>query len=391
VIAPDVQTALEALGLAARDRSPAKRGAVTGSVGKTSVTQAVRAALALAGPAHASVKSYNNHIGVPLTLARMPRETERAVFEVGMNHAGEITPLTRMVRPHAALVTTVGPVHVENFPGGEIDVARAKAEIFAGLEPGGVAVLNADNAWYDLLRGEAERVGARVVSFGSGEGCDAQLLSAHPGEGRGPVSALAVTESVSTSAQGSGSWAPAFAGVSGGLRVEALVRGQPIVLNLRQSGHHWGPNSLAVLLLAEALDVPLATTVAALEAFEPLDGRGAERTVSLPGGAFTLVDESYNANPLSMTAAIRSFGARRAAGRRIVAPDRHAGTRAPTRPASTRLSRRTSRRPASTSCSRPVRTWRVYLTRFPRLAAALTRTRRRRSRPAWPQKRGRGT
>ena len=101
--------------------------------------------------------------------------------------------------------------------------------------------------------------------------------------------------------------------------MEALVRGQPIVLNLRQSGHHWGPNSLAVLLLAEALDVPLATTVAALEAFEPLDGRGAQRSVSLPGGAFTLVDESYNANPLSMTAAIRSFGARRAAGRRIVA------------------------------------------------------------------------
>jgi UDP-N-acetylmuramoyl-tripeptide--D-alanyl-D-alanine ligase len=183
VVVSDVQAGLEALGLAARDRSRAKRAAVTGSVGKTSVTQAVRAALALAGSAHASVKSYNNHIGVPLTLARMPRGTERAVFEIGMNHAGEITPLSRMVRPHAALITTVGPVHVENFPEGEPGVARAKAEVFAGLEPGGAAVLNADNPWFDLLKGEAERVGARVLSFGTGERCDARLIDITAGEG----------------------------------------------------------------------------------------------------------------------------------------------------------------------------------------------------------------
>ena len=152
----DTFVALEKLGVAARERAPAAiRGAVTGSVGKTSVTQAVRAGLALAGRAHSSVKSYNNHIGVPLTLARMPRDTERAVFEIGMNHADEIRPLTRMVRPHAVVVTTVGPVHTENFPDGEAGVARAKAEVFEGLEPGGVAILNADNQWFGLLKDAA--------------------------------------------------------------------------------------------------------------------------------------------------------------------------------------------------------------------------------------------
>ena len=115
------------------------------------------------------MKSYNNHIGVPLTLARMPRDTERAVFEIGMNHADEIRPLTRMVRPHAVVVTTVGPVHTENFPDGEAGVARAKAEMFEGLEPGGVAILNADNRWFDLLKDAAEAVGATVRTFGTGE------------------------------------------------------------------------------------------------------------------------------------------------------------------------------------------------------------------------------
>ncbi len=144
------------MGDAARDRAPlARRGAVTGSVGKTSLTQAIKLGLEMAGPAHGSVKSYNNHIGVPLTLARMPRATRRAVFEIGMNHAEEIRPLSRMVRPHAAAVSTVGPVHTEGFPDGELGVAKAKAEIFEGLVPGGAAILNADNRWFDLLRTEA--------------------------------------------------------------------------------------------------------------------------------------------------------------------------------------------------------------------------------------------
>ncbi|MGE5565766.1 MAG: UDP-N-acetylmuramoyl-tripeptide--D-alanyl-D-alanine ligase, partial [Parcubacteria group bacterium] len=172
----DTLRALEQLGVAARDRSDAKRCAITGSVGKTSVTQAVMAGLTRAGRAHSSVKSYNNHIGVPLTLARMPRDTERAVFEIGMNHAGEIEPLSKMVRPQAVAITTVGPVHIENFEDGEEGVARAKAEIFAGLEPGGVAVLNADNKWFDVLSAEAQKVGAHVVSFGTAEDCTARLV-----------------------------------------------------------------------------------------------------------------------------------------------------------------------------------------------------------------------
>ncbi|WP_371514608.1 UDP-N-acetylmuramoyl-tripeptide--D-alanyl-D-alanine ligase [Brevundimonas denitrificans] len=153
IVVPDTLKGLEALAAAARDRAPqVRRGAVTGSVGKTSVTQAIKAGLDLAGPAHASVKSFNNHIGVPLTLARMPADVERAVFEIGMNAPGEIAPLSRMVQPHAACVTTVGPVHIEGFADGETGVANEKAAVFEGLGPGGVAVINGDNDWAPLLR-----------------------------------------------------------------------------------------------------------------------------------------------------------------------------------------------------------------------------------------------
>ena len=285
---PDTLTALEALGVAARDRAAqALRGAVTGSVGKTSVTQALAAGLALAGPAHASIKSYNNHIGVPLTLARMPRDTRRAVFEVGMNHMGEIEPLSRMIAPHAVVITTVGPVHMENFAEGERGVAKAKAEIFAGLQPGGTAVLNADNAWFDLLKAEAEAVGAKVVKFGADAACEAQLLG--------------------------------FEVAAGGAVVSARLHGRNLRFPLRQSGAHWGPNALAVLLMLEALAVDLDTGLAALAGFEPMAGRGAMRSVALRHGAFDLIDESYNANPVSMAAAIASLGARSVSGRRIVA------------------------------------------------------------------------
>jgi UDP-N-acetylmuramoyl-tripeptide--D-alanyl-D-alanine ligase len=165
IVVPDTLKALEQLGAAARDRAPqVRRGAVTGSVGKTSVTQAIKAGLDLAGPAHASIKSYNNHIGVPLTLSRMPATVERAVFEIGMNAPGEIGPLSRMVQPHAVCVTTVGPVHIEGFVDGETGVAREKATIFQGLGPGGVAVINGDNVWVDLLREAALHQGARIDS-----------------------------------------------------------------------------------------------------------------------------------------------------------------------------------------------------------------------------------
>lgn len=287
-VSGEVLAALEKLGVASRERATqAKRGAVTGSVGKTSVTQAIMAGLTLAGRAHSSVKSYNNHIGVPLTLARMPRDTERAVFEIGMNHADEIRPLTRFVRPHAAVVTTVGPVHTENFPDGEAGVARAKAEVFEGLEPGGVAVLNADNQWFDLLKAEAMKAGAVVRTFGSGEGCDARLIDFRAEDGRAVI--------------------------------QARLRGQALDFPILQTGFHWGLNSMAVLLMLEALDVSLDHGLAALGGFEPLAGRGAESMVAVKGGAFTLIDESYNANPISMASAIKTLGARATSGRRIVA------------------------------------------------------------------------
>ncbi len=285
VMVEDTFKALELLGVAARERAPqCKRGAMTGSVGKTSVTRAVEAGLRLAGKAHASVKSYNNHIGVPLTLARMPRDTQRAVFEVGMNHADEITPLSQFIRPHAVAITTVGPVHLENFANEE-GVARAKAEIFAGLEPGGIAVLNADNPWFELLRAEAAKAGALVWSFGEADGATARLTG--------------------------------FAVDGEGATVSVELRGEAIRFPIRQTGVHWGPNSLCVLLMLEALDVPRETALAALAAFAPIEGRGAEKTVRIDGGAFTLVDESYNANPVSMQAALKTLGARKVAGRRV--------------------------------------------------------------------------
>jgi UDP-N-acetylmuramoyl-tripeptide--D-alanyl-D-alanine ligase len=288
VMVGDTLQALERLGVAARERAVnARRGAVTGSVGKTSVTQAIMAGLTLAGRAHSSVKSYNNHIGVPLTLARMPAATERAVFEIGMNHAGEIGPLTRMVRPHAAVVTTVGPVHTENFPDGETGVAHAKAEIFQGLQAGGIAVLNADDRWFGLLKTEAEKVGAEVRTFGRAQGCDARLID--------------------------------FQGAEGHAVVQARFHGEALDFPILQTGFHWGLNSMAVLLMLEALDVSLSDGLAALGAFEPLQGRGAETQVSLAKGGFTLIDESYNANPISMASAIATLGARKAAGRKLVA------------------------------------------------------------------------
>ena len=290
VVVADTLKGLEVLGAYARDRAPeVRRGAVTGSVGKTSVTQAIRAGLALAGPAHSSVKSFNNHIGVPLTLARMHRETQRAIFEIGMNHPGEIGPLSRMVQPHAACITNVGPVHIEAFADGEAGVAAEKADIFQGLGPGGVAIINGDLQWFDQLKQAALRQGARVMSFGSDETCDARLLDFQP--------------------------------EPGGARVSARIWGRDYVFTLAQSGFHWGSNSLAVLLMLDALDVPVETGLAALSEFAPLAGRGRELLVALDGGAFTLVDESYNANPLSMKATLASLGARRppAGGRRIVA------------------------------------------------------------------------
>ena len=288
VLVPDTFLALQALGIAARERAAqARRAAITGSVGKTSVTQAVAAGLARAGRAHTSVKSYNNHIGVPLTLARMPADTERAVFEIGMNHADEITPLSGMVRPHVVAITTVGPVHVENFPDGETGVARAKAEIFDGTAQGAVAVLNADNRWFGCLSARARARGLVVRSFGRAEGADARLTDFGVEAGRGVI--------------------------------RGEVDGRPVDLTLSQTGAHWGLNAMAVLLLLEAMDVSQQDGLAALSGFQALPGRGAESLIRSHMGDFTLIDESYNANPISMAATIGSLGVRRAPGRRILA------------------------------------------------------------------------
>ena len=290
IVVADTLKALEALAAAARDRAPqVRRGVVTGSVGKTSVTQAIKAGLDLAGPAHASVKSFNNHIGVPLTLARMPAHVERAVFEIGMNAPGEIAPLSRMVQPHAACITTVGPVHIEGFTDGETGVANEKAAVFEGLGPGGVAVINGDNDWTPMLRQGALRRHARVACFGSPSDADARLIDFTPNPD--------------------------------GARVEAEIFGRHHVFSLRQSGFHWGHNCLAVILMLDALDVPVETALQALSEFQPLVGRGQNKTVRIRGGAFLLIDESYNANPLSMRAGFQSLGARpvAAGGRRMVA------------------------------------------------------------------------
>lgn len=287
VLVADTQKGLEALGVAARERARL-RGAVTGSVGKTSVTQAIKAGLDLAGSAHASIKSYNNHIGVPLTLARTPHGTDRAVFEIGMNAPGEVGPLSHLVRPHAACVTTVGPVHIEAFSDGEAGVAREKATLFEGLVPGGVAVVNASDAHAEAVRQAALAAGAVVRTFGSGVGADARLLGFRPD--------------------------------AEGARVIAEIDGRRIDYRLAQSGAHWGLNSLCVILMLRALEVSLETALEALAGFQPLAGRGQMKTVGLPGGAFTLIDESYNANPLSMKAGFISLGARPLpeGGRRVV-------------------------------------------------------------------------
>lgn len=284
----DTLAALGDLGAAARERAPgARRGAVTGSVGKTSVTQAVLAGLKLAGDGHGSVQSFNNHIGVPLTLARMPRTTRRAIFEMGMNHADEIAPLSRLVRPHAAAVTNVEAVHVENFPDGEAGVARAKAEIFEGLEPGGVAILNADNPWTPELAEAARRRGGAVRTFGRSETADARVTG--------------------------------FSVSSVGAEVEARIDGQPIAYSLRQTAPHWGPMSLCAVLMLEALGVERALALEALAGIEPLAGRGVTLDLAGPNGPFTVIDESYNASPVSVIAALHTLGARPARGRRIAA------------------------------------------------------------------------
>ncbi|ACB94338.1 UDP-N-acetylmuramoylalanyl-D-glutamyl-2,6-diaminopimelate--D-alanyl-D-alanine ligase [Beijerinckia indica] len=301
----EVLPALERLGQAARRRVEARVVAVTGSVGKTSTKEALRLVLTQGGSVHASVASYNNHWGVPLTLARMPRDARFGIFEIGMNHPGEITPLVGMVRPHVAIITTVAPVHLEYFENVEA-IADAKAEIFSGLVPGGVAIIHRDIPQFERLAEAARHSPAGLIaSFGTHEKADARLLDLTPSSDHSMV--------------------------------KASIQGETLTYRLGAPGRHFAENSLAVLLAAKACGVPLEDAAAVLAFCAPQAGRGQQLVLEAGDGPFRLIDESYNANPASMRAALEMAGTLplEGVGRRIAilgdmlelgpqAPDLHA-------------------------------------------------------------------
>ena len=276
LIVPDVLEGLRDLARAARARLSGKVIGVTGSVGKTGTKEALRLALAREGETHASVASYNNHWGVPLSLARCPKDVRFAIFEMGMNHAGEIEPLTKLVRPHVAIITAIEPVHLEFFPSIE-GIADAKSEIFLGLEPGGAAVLNRDNPQFERLRRNAQAAGvSRIVSFGEGDDADARVVRY----------TLHADCSVA----------------------EADILGTPVTYKIGAPGKHLVWNSLAVLAAAALVDADLALAALALSELKPVTGRGVRLMLGVPGGTAELIDESYNANPASMRAALAVLG-----------------------------------------------------------------------------------
>jgi UDP-N-acetylmuramoyl-tripeptide--D-alanyl-D-alanine ligase len=288
LVVENVLQGLVGLAYAARARSGAKILGVTGSVGKTGTKEALSRALSVAGEAYVSAGNLNNHIGAPLSLARLPRTSEHAVLEMGMNHAGEIAPLSRMIRPHLAIVTNVAPVHIGFFDT-ERDIALAKAEIFEGLEPGGIAVLNIDNEWYPLLADRALECGAdRIVSFGRDQGAEVRLIDAR-------------------------------SDLDGSL-VEANIAGRVVRYQLDAIGAHWAFNSIGVLACVHALGLDIEESAAAIRRVSAGRGRGGQVDIALAGGgSLRLIDESYNASPAAMRAAFSVMGlcGSRAEGRRI--------------------------------------------------------------------------
>lgn len=295
LIVPDVLRGLEDLGRAARARTKARVVGITGSVGKTSTKEMLRAILGGQGRVHAAEASYNNHWGVPLTLARMPEETEFAVIEIGMNHPGEIAPLARMADLDVAMITTVAPAHLEAFDSIE-GIAHEKASILDGLRAGGVAVLNADIDTAPILRAKAEAVGARAVMFGAAGGAEWRILS------------------VSLS--------------DGATVVRATRRGEPLLFKVLSPGRHFAGNALGALAVAEGLGCDPAIAACDIGRWSPPAGRGTrERIVMdmLEETGFDLFDDAFNANPASMAAALDVLIAavpengigRVAAGRRI--------------------------------------------------------------------------
>jgi UDP-N-acetylmuramoyl-tripeptide--D-alanyl-D-alanine ligase len=284
----DTSVGLARLGAAARKRSDARVLAITGSVGKTGTKEALRLALAACGPTFASSGSLNNHWGVPLSLARMPPDAAYGIFELGMNHPGEISVLTQLVRPHVAVITTVGPAHLGFFPSVEA-IADAKAEIFLGLEPGGVAVLNRDNPYYARLAAAAVRAGAaEVVGFGAHPKAAVRLLD------------CVIKPRCST--------------------FEVALSGFVLRCRLPVPGRHWVMNTLAVLAAVTAAGADAKRAAEALAGLEELPGRGRRYELSWRGGALSLIDESYNASPTAVCAALAvlaaiplALGARRVA------------------------------------------------------------------------------
>jgi UDP-N-acetylmuramoyl-tripeptide--D-alanyl-D-alanine ligase len=286
---PDTLKALEGLGRAARRRSKARIASVTGSVGKTSTKDALRAMLSAQAPTSASAASFNNHVGVPISLARLPREARYGVFEIGMNHPGEIEPLARQVKAHVGVVTNVGPAHI-GFMGSEEAIADEKACMFAGMAQGAVAVLNRDGEHYERLAGHARHFGvSRIVGFGRGETADARL--------------------VSCSLQDSGS------------DVVALIHGRRIEYRLGAAGEHWVLNSIAALAVVEALGADVEQAAASLAGVSASPGRGARRFLKFGTGTVELLDESYNGNPMSVRAMLAILARTEPAkgGRRLLA------------------------------------------------------------------------
>jgi UDP-N-acetylmuramoyl-tripeptide--D-alanyl-D-alanine ligase len=267
VLVEDTSRALELLANAARDRAPARVVGVTGSVGKTGVKEAIFTALdrSSRGAAHRSVRSYNNHVGVPLSLSRMPARSSFGVFEMGMNHAGEILGLTAQVRPHVAVITTIAPAHIENL-GSEEAIADAKAEIFAGLEPGGTAVIPADSAHFERLQAAARAAGADVLSFGSSAAARVRLLDAIPS-------------------------------ANGGSLVTAAFEDRRLCYSVAEPGAHWVANSLAVMAAVHAVGGDLGAAGPRARRNGRAQGPRRAPPDRGPGGHALLIDESYNANP----------------------------------------------------------------------------------------------
>jgi UDP-N-acetylmuramoyl-tripeptide--D-alanyl-D-alanine ligase len=274
VVVPDALKGLEALARAARARSRAQIVAVTGSVGKTTTKEALRAVFSAAGETHASLKSFNNHWGVPLTLARLASSADFGVFEIGMNHAGEITPLVGMVRPHIAIVTTIAPAHLEAFGSLEA-IADAKAEIFTGLEPGGIALINGDHGQVDRLRRAAEAAGARVVTFGYEPSNDWQISN--------------------------------YKAMGESARADVSHDGQTHVVTIAAAGRHMIANATAALATGLLSGIDVAVALKGLEAFGAQSGRGERQRLGPARKPLLVIDESYNANTASMTAALEVF------------------------------------------------------------------------------------